>query len=621
MKNKKLIYDLDSKDIPSNIGGKAQGLKWLYDNGFNIPYTCVSVAFDSTEFEKQAESLVSEVLIKNKFEGSKIAVRSSGITEDGENESKAGNYKTELSVDFSRNSIREAVKKVVESGSDCGEQMGIVFQTMINAEISGVISTSNPTTYSKKECIVNFRHGLGDKLVSGQDDGEERIIEKDKINEIQEAWLNELCKYGMLAEKKLGRPQNIEFSVEKGSGKLFFLQCRPDTGFHFFKENTIKQVSSSELVEYNQIDSSKVSMRLKAEKRGVKVSPAFVVNVNCFTDEFPIKEIDLKKSEFYISYSVVVIQPKLTDSKIIRAFAGDKKNATKCISCNRYGIRALPKHDNVLETLKEFYKKVCENSWICTMIIQEIFDPLYTGILKRNGDNFLLEVIYGHFIAKGNIPSSSYIIDQNGKIINRNEIEQLRTVQIIEGFITEQELKKKICLSDDEISTITKTFSGYLTNEGYSIIEIGILKKDEKIIPYLIDITENTNNDNIPECDFLKGVISSGKGQGILVKIESQDIESSINSHFMDSAKVIDNNRKEIYLCDTPNIDLKNRLGENCAGFLFKEGSMLCHLSVLLREKGIPAIVGVDENLLEEGKLYEIDTNINGNWENKVREK
>ena len=121
MKNKKLIYDLDSKDIPSNIGGKAQGLKWLYDNGFNIPYTCVSVAFDSTEFEKQAESLVSEVLIKNKFEGSKIAVRSSGITEDGENESKAGNYKTELSVDFSRNSIREAVKKVVESGSDVFE--------------------------------------------------------------------------------------------------------------------------------------------------------------------------------------------------------------------------------------------------------------------------------------------------------------------------------------------------------------------------------------------------------------------------------------------------------------------------------------------------------------------
>lgn len=620
MKNKKLIYDLDS-DIPSNIGGKARGLKWLYDNGFNIPYTCVATTFvDSTEFERQVENLVSEVLLKNKLLGSKIAVRSSGITEDGENESKAGNYKTELSVDFSRNSIREAVKKVIKSGSDCEEQMGIVFQKMVNADISGVIFTSNPQTYSKKECIIEYTQGLGDRLVSGKDKGYKKIINKEEILETQEPWLKELCKLGFVAEKKYGRPLDIEFSVEKESNTIYFLQCRPITGI-FFKENTIKPVSNSELREDKRICSlDKVSLRLDAERYNIMISNAFVVNVNCTTNEFPISKVNIKRSKYCKGYNVVVILPRLTDYKIMRYFAGDKANATKCITCNRYGIRAYPEHGDVLETLKALYKKVKDSSWICTMIIQEIFDPIYTGILRRNEDYFLLEVLRGHFAAKGINPMSSYIIDKKGNVKKKKEVTQEKFIRLIEGCIIDEHWGKKIILSNNEISLIVKTFSTYLSLDSHKNLEIGILKEGTEIIPYLIDITDDQKHIDVSEIDIIDGVISSGKGKGTLVKLKSENLESSIDSHLKDLPKELDNNRKEIYFCDIPDIALKNRLSKNCAGFLFKEGPMLCHLSVLLREKGIPAIVGVDENLLEEGKHYEIDTTINGNWENKVRQ-
>jgi len=48
-----------------------------------------------------------------------------------------------------------------------------------------------------------------------------------------------------------------------------------------------------------------------------------------------------------------------------------------------------------------------------------------------------------------------------------------------------------------------------------------------------------------------------------------------------------------IFLCRRPNIALLPLLEQyepGRIGFLFEEGSVLCHLAVVLREKGIPAV-------------------------------
>ena len=41
------------------------------------------------------------------------------------------------------------------------------------------------------------------------------------------------------------------------------------------------------------------------------------------------------------------------------------------------------------------------------MIIQEIFDPKFTGIMKKNGSTTFIEIARGHFVAKGIVPMST----------------------------------------------------------------------------------------------------------------------------------------------------------------------------------------------------------------------
>lgn len=60
----------------------------------------------------------------------------------------------------------------------------------------------------------------------------------------------------------------------------------------------------------------------------------------------------------------------------------------KCITCNRYNFRAFPDYDNIYEALSSIYDVVKNNTWLCTMIIQEIFDPKFTGIMKKKWINY-----------------------------------------------------------------------------------------------------------------------------------------------------------------------------------------------------------------------------------------
>ena len=219
------ILGSESEITQEEFGGKAFGLKWLFDNKIKVPKTYFARVFpseNSSDFESYANSTVSALIENATFSKNRIAVRSSGITEDGAEESKTGNYKTKLNVDFDKDSVLGAVREVVQSGSRSGEKMGVVFQEMIDAEISGVLFTSNPLTYSKKECVVNFSHGIGEALVSGTDKGENRIVEKEKIGEINEDWLKEVCEIGIQAEKKFGKPLDMEFAVEKAAENCIF---------------------------------------------------------------------------------------------------------------------------------------------------------------------------------------------------------------------------------------------------------------------------------------------------------------------------------------------------------------------------------------------------------------
>ena len=114
MENK--IFGFESEITQEYFGGKAFGLKWLFDNKIRVPETYFARVFpleNSSDFESYADSTVSALIEKSAFSKNRIAVRSSGITEDGAEESKAGNYKTKLNVHF------EKIRFWVPFGKSC----------------------------------------------------------------------------------------------------------------------------------------------------------------------------------------------------------------------------------------------------------------------------------------------------------------------------------------------------------------------------------------------------------------------------------------------------------------------------------------------------------------------
>jgi pyruvate,water dikinase len=107
-----------------------------------------------------------------------LAVRSSAIGEDSAAASFAGQHATVLNV-RSAESFRHAVITVWESGktesarvyrervgADQAVRIGVVIQTLVAADVAGVLFTCNPVTGSD-ELVIEASWGLGEAIVQG----------------------------------------------------------------------------------------------------------------------------------------------------------------------------------------------------------------------------------------------------------------------------------------------------------------------------------------------------------------------------------------------------------------------------------------------------------------------
>ena len=602
-----------------DFGGKAYWLNWLKENQFNIPRSVYvkARAFENVIFSEAMNEI--EKLLEENFEGiEKVAVRSSALCEDGEEQSCAGLYETAVNISNNVKDVFAGYLSVLKSGKTSGEKIGAVIQEMINPSIFGVMFTSNPMNFSKEECVIEYVEGLGENLVSGKKNAQRIIVRKDKPVASEKINLNELLQTAIKIEKMCKRPMDIEWCIEKNTGKLFILQCRPVTNV-FFNSNKIRKVNFENMEGDNNFSGyEKITMRFSAQKNNLRVSDAYVVSCNCVSEKFPFSRqaFSFTRSRNCRGYNIVVLEPKLTGNKVIRSFVGEKEKVHECISCNRYGIRSFPEHDNLFDSAKSFYDAVCKTSWRCIMIIQEIYDPEFTGILKKiNEDEDCLEITYGHFASKGVVPMSSYKV-KGQEVVFKNEVYQEKKYRLIEGHKIEQIVDKVISVSESVVSKTVGYFKSLL-NDGMCV-EFGLLKNDDDYIPYLIDFTEETDKKEISSQDISSGVISAGKVKGVLRKISQEEMKNSMDLHFKDQIETETEGESIIYYCDLPDISLNKKLVPGKTGFVFNSGSMLCHLAVLLREKGIPAIVGADEYLLDEGIEYTLDTSKKGTWEDRI---
>lgn len=283
---------------------------------------------------------IEQEILKLREKGyTRCAVRSSAEEEDNRI-SFAGQFETVLNVPLERNRIQEAYKRVIASlfskrslsyqrafGFEPGRlKMAVGCVGMVDAKTSGVIYTQKflrTNSDSISVILINATFGIGKSIVDGQvdvdqyllsKDSEPRLIEK-KIGKKEKMIINlpdggiteidtplnlrnrssltkeelaKLAKMAFLIEKHFGKPQDIEFAIDK-EGKIFILQSRSLTNL---------ECDDKESCNFNYADVSfKKTDRILIENKGIVVQKGvgagkvFILKYIDQLDRFPEKGI------------------------------------------------------------------------------------------------------------------------------------------------------------------------------------------------------------------------------------------------------------------------------------------------------------------------------------------
>jgi phosphohistidine swiveling domain-containing protein len=236
-----------TKEEQKSSGGKGGTLARLHQAGFPVPdgFVILPPAFDGDALMQDAWDQITAHLdhLRTASSGVSFAIRSSALNEDSAQASFAGEFETVLDVQ-SDDEVRSAVETVRQSrhaervevysqahGPGAIQEMAVVVQRLVQAELSGVLFTADPVAGNRKTMTGNYVHGLGDKLVSGEVNPLGFTLGRpDGTYEGPaefERYAKGLYELAVGAERELGSPQDIEWAVE--GGKLHLLQSRPIT--------------------------------------------------------------------------------------------------------------------------------------------------------------------------------------------------------------------------------------------------------------------------------------------------------------------------------------------------------------------------------------------------------
>jgi len=226
-------------------------------------------------------------MLKARVGRNRVAVRSSGITEDMATAAFAGQFETYLNVHLESSSVIKYVLKCIASAFgwrvvdyrqdlrkkkilDLSEAellkqglISVVIQTMVDSEKAGVAFSIDPNTGNRNVGVIQAVYGLGELIVQGKesaswtafvkepevkvlgtlppkDPQKEMLVYDEKTKENREVPVglhdprvitfdeaNQVANFVTTIEKNYKKPMDIEYAIE--NGKVFITQARPET--------------------------------------------------------------------------------------------------------------------------------------------------------------------------------------------------------------------------------------------------------------------------------------------------------------------------------------------------------------------------------------------------------
>lgn len=574
-----MIWGLNSEIPEGVLGPKAENIWKLHNSGFRVPESL----FISNNAEINDE-LIVEVL--DKFSShSKLVVRSSSVHEDGMERSMAGLFHSIINIPLEHRALMQAM-------IDCrnhvpitlglpSQKIGLIIQEMIEPQLSGLMFTEDPTDQNSG-VVFEWVHGHLEPLVQGEVEGNEvRISRLDCLNQKNLESLPFLELKSMthaisqLEAITLG-PADIEWAIF--DQVCYILQIRPITSHQVGSIPCIIELSKKQsysIIPERIRNHHKIAFRQVCASKNLPISFGNLLTINSKTDFDEIKHAHLE----WTDSMAVLLAPKRINGDVQRiSFVGNR-----------------------LEKLFEFLRKIQYECPRFTILTKELQKTAYTGLAFIDGDRGEIEIGAGHFLSKGLTDPWRFTIEDNVIAGPSNHLSPMVGIQIGDGrFEDDGDTVEPPSIS--KLQDILKVIKTIQEDYPKHCIEFGIEQSGD---PFLIDhypaeISDNGSNE----------ILSAGSFSGKVLRIQKENLLESIDSHFYDLREG-NNIQDVIIVADRPRLSLVKYLpkeGVN-VGFLFKNGSRLCHLAVLLRERRIPAMfVGDTYNQLVNGCQVSFDT-------------
>ncbi|HVS84263.1 MAG TPA: PEP/pyruvate-binding domain-containing protein [Gaiellaceae bacterium] len=203
-----------------------------------------------------------------------VAVRSSAVAEDAADASFAGMQSTYLwlrGADDALAGVRrcwasyfnaEALAYRAQHGGAAG--MSVAVQYMVDARVAGVMFTLNPVSGDPSTIAIDASYGLGVTVVGGEVTPDSFLWSKvtrelvrsqvgakevecvadpdaggvltrpvpDELRSrpcLEPAEVEHLAELGRAVERHYGRPQDLEWAIDRDRDEIFLLQARPET--------------------------------------------------------------------------------------------------------------------------------------------------------------------------------------------------------------------------------------------------------------------------------------------------------------------------------------------------------------------------------------------------------
>jgi phosphoenolpyruvate synthase/pyruvate phosphate dikinase len=234
-------------------GGKTASLARLASYGLPVPNGFCIPCSTATCLNPHVLQEIQDHL--RCLETTHVAVRSSASMEDSQASSLAGIFRSELKVPATVPDVAHAISKVVQSVSNAAllpylqrlgirskPHMAVLVQVMLQPRIAGVLFTCDPITERSDfiietsldpEMDVQAGHGSPERIVVERGSSRSlgpvhRSTSPGSFPALDAQTMHTLINLALKCEGILGRGQDIEWAVEKGS--VWILQSRPITG-------------------------------------------------------------------------------------------------------------------------------------------------------------------------------------------------------------------------------------------------------------------------------------------------------------------------------------------------------------------------------------------------------